>query len=67
MTRTATHRGGEAAVVRCDNHWFDEAVAQCDDCEARLCVVCRVSVRQRNLCVPCALVRGGVRQRRMSS
>lgn len=49
---------------RCDKHMFDEAVVSCRDCGDRLCEECVVAVRTTSYCIPCALARAGVRQRR---
>jgi hypothetical protein len=54
-------------MTHCSNHFFDEAVATCNDCDDDLCATCVVPVSTRTYCVPCALVRGGVRAKRSSS
>lgn len=51
-------------MERCDKHLFDEAVVTCRDCGAQLCEECVVAVSTTSFCVPCALARAGVRQRR---
>lgn len=51
-------------MQRCDKHMFDEAVVSCRDCGAQLCVECVVPVSTASYCIPCALERAGVRQRR---
>lgn len=51
-------------MARCYKHSFDEAVATCRDCRQQLCDDCVLEVpRIGQLCVPCALVRSGVRRR----
>jgi hypothetical protein len=50
-------------MQHCDKHLFDEAVAVCADCRDQLCDTCVVPVKKIQLCMPCALVRSGVRHR----
>ena len=50
-------------MQRCDKHLFDEAVARCADCGDHLCDTCVVPVKSIQLCMPCALVRSGVKHR----
>ena len=51
---------------RCAKHYFDSAVTVCRDCSLELCVACAVSVPKLGVfCRSCALVRAGVRTRRL--
>jgi len=57
-----------AADIRlgCNRHPFDDAVAACHRCHAAHCQDCIVfpfGVRKPGLCIPCALVAGGIRRR----
>lgn len=50
---------------RCERHWFDPALATCDDCHSDMCVECVVAVQGvGTFCAECALDRSGVRSKR---
>ena len=54
-------------MARCVKHSFDQAVTTCRDCRHDFCQDCVLQVpRIGTLCVPCALVRSGVRRRKAS-
>ena len=49
---------------RCDRHWFDPAVAGCDDCGRALCPDCVVAIEGlTTLCDACTVVRSTRRVR----
>ena len=53
------------AHIGCSRHPFDVAVAVCHKCHASHCDDCLVfpfGTRKRALCIPCALVAGGIRR-----
>lgn len=51
-------------MTRCYKHPFDESTAVCRDCAHELCGDCAIDIpRVGILCIPCALVRSGVRRR----
>lgn len=55
----------QGVMARCYKHSFDEAVTTCRDCHHELCDDCVLEIpRIGQLCVPCALVRSGVRRKR---
>ena len=50
----------------CAKHPFESATARCSACEAEFCPECLIypfGEKKPPLCVPCALVVGGVRRR----
>jgi hypothetical protein len=63
--RDTDDNGDVVGFGRCDRHQFNEAVARCARCNASFCTECFVYPFGRKrppLCVPCALVAGGVRR-----
>lgn len=60
----STLRALSWGMARCHKHSFDQAVTICRDCRQDICEDCVLDVpRIGQLCVPCALVRSGVRRR----
>ena len=54
-----------AVQIRCRRHPFDAAVAACHRCHGTHCSDCVVfpfGTRKHALCIPCALVAGGIRR-----
>ena len=52
--------------IGCQRHPFDGAVAACHRCHAAHCNDCLVfpfGIRKPGMCIPCALVAGGIRRR----
>ena len=57
-------------MASCAQHQFDEASGTCSSCGAPFCAECLIypfGDRKPPLCVPCALVAGGIRRKRIAS
>ena len=57
-------------MAQCTRHPFEEATGKCRTCHAPHCTECLVFPRgpkRSALCIPCALVKAGVSEKRHAS